>query len=285
MITTPVRSGSPTGAGEGMRPTSDSPGGVVRARPRFAARINAWRKHTPLNPYWTELFWLRRSMTLLADHATGRLLDVGVGERPHGKLFEGKVSRYIGLEYPPMADNLSPGIWTMLERVRGIIDVWGDGGALPFRDSSFDTLMALEVLEHVPQPDQLVQDFVRVLKPGGKLLVTVFFAAPLHQLPFDYQRFTEPGIRALLERAGLVVEVLEPRGNFAAVVGSLRAQYFLRALGASARLHDGSVTVSRWRAPFVLPCVALIQIAYRWIAAVSKDTTYSLGYAVVARKP
>ena len=279
-----VQSPTPIRAREGIEPTHDSPGGVVRSRPELVSRINAWRKHTPLNPYWTELFWLQRSMAMLSQHATGRLLDVGVGERPHGKLFEGKVSRYIGLEYPPMADNLSPGIWTMLERVRGIIDVWGDGGALPFREESFDTLLALEVLEHVPEPDALVKEFVRVLRPGGKLLLTVPFAAPLHQLPFDYQRFTEPGIRNLLERHGLEIEVLAPRGNFAAVVGSLRAQYFLRALGASEQLHDGSVKISRWRAPLVLPCIALIQIVYRWIASVSKDTSYTLGYSVVARR-
>ena len=284
MNTKTGRSGSPTGASEGIAPTHDSPGGVVRARAKLASRMNAWRKHTPLNPYWTELYWLQRSMSMLAAHAAGRLLDVGVGERPHGQVFERRITRYIGLEYPPMADNLSPGIWTMLERVRGIIDVWGDGGALPFRDQSFDTLLSLEVLEHVPEPDKLVREFVRVLRPGGKLLVTVPFAAPLHQLPFDFQRFTEPGIRALLERHGLVIEVLEPRGNFAAVVGSLRAQFFLRALGASEQLHDGSVRVSRWRAPLVLPCIALIQIFYRWIAALSKDTTYALGYSVVARK-
>ncbi len=280
----PVQSAPPTRAREGLEPTHDSPGGVVSARPRFASRLNAWRKHTPLNPYWTELYWLQRSMAMLTQHASGRLLDVGVGERPHGKLFEGKVARYIGLEYPPMADNLSPGIWTMLERVHGIIDVWGDGGALPFRDKSFDTLLALEVLEHVPEPDLLVKEFMRVLRPGGKLLLTVPFAAPLHQLPFDFQRFTEIGIKALLERHGFVIEVLEPRGNFAAVVGSLRVQFFLRALGASEQLHDGSVKLSRWRAPLVLPLLALIQIVYRGISAVSKDTTYTLGYAVVAQR-
>lgn len=285
MSTLPVRHTSRTGARDGLEPTHDSPGGVVRARPKLSSRVNAWRKHTPFNPYWTEHFWLQRSMGLLAEHASGRLLDVGVGERPHGKLFESKVARYIGLEYPPMADNLSPGIWTMLERVSGIIDVWRDGGALPFREGSFDTLLSLEVLEHVPEPDKLVREFFRVLRPGGKLLVTVPFAAPLHQLPFDYQRYTEPGIRLLLERNGFVVDVLEPRGNFAAVIGSLRAQHFLRALGSNARLHDGSASVSRWRAPFILPCVALIQVFYRWISTFSKDTSYSLGYSVVAPRP
>ena len=258
--------------------------GVIYERRSLLARLNAWRKRTPLNPYWTELFWVHRSVAQLAQHAQGRLLDVGVGERPHAALFEPRIERYIGLEYPPMADNLSPGIWQRLERVRGIIDVWGDGGALPFAAGSFDTLLALEVLEHVPDPGALVLEFARVLRPGGTLLVSVPFAAPLHQLPYDYQRFTEQGLRALAERCGLRVESIEPRGNFAAVVGSLRAQHMLRCLGASERLHDGSVRVSRLRGPFVFPLVALIQLFYRGLSACSNDTSCPMGYSLVARK-
>jgi len=258
--------------------------GVIYERRSLLARLNAWRKRTPLNPYWTELFWLHRAVTGLAQQAHGRLLDVGVGERPYAALFEPRIERYIGLEYPPMADNLSPGIWQRLERVRGIIDVWGDGGALPFADRSFDTLLALEVLEHVPDPGALVREFARVLRPGGTLLVSVPFAAPLHQLPYDYQRFTEQGLRALAERCGLRVESIEPRGNFAAAVGSLRAQHLLRCLGASERLHDGSVRVSRLRGPFVFPLVALLQLFYRALSAVSDDRSCPMGYSLVARK-
>jgi SAM-dependent methyltransferase len=258
--------------------------GVISKRTSLVARINRWRKRTPLNPYWTELFWVRRSVAFLAQHAQGRLLDVGVGERPYANLFGPRVQRYIGLEYPPMADNLSPGIWKNLERVRGIIDVWGDGSALPFAAQTFDTLLALEVLEHVPDPGALVKDFARVLRPGGRLLLSVPFAAPLHQLPYDYQRFTEQGLRTLVERCGLRVEIVQPRGNFAAVIGSLRAQYLLRSLGASELLVDGSVRVSRWRGPFVFLLIALVQLFYRGLSAVSNDSSCPMGYSLVARK-
>ena len=258
--------------------------GLIPARAPWVRRINAWRKRSPLNPYWIELACLRRTAEALAPHARGRLLDVGVGEKPYGALFVPRVSRYIGLEYPPVADNLHPEIWERLEEIRGVVDVFGDGQRLPFRDGSFDTLLSLEVLEHVPDPDRCLAEFARVLGPGGRLLVSVPFAAPLHQLPFDFYRFTPRGIETLLQRNGFEVERIEPRGNFASAAGSTLSHYILRALGASGRHHDGSVTLSRWRAPLVLPLIALVQLFFALAARFSRDDTLCLGYGVVARK-
>lgn len=273
-------------AGAASGPPSPMGGtGVVRARKPLLARLNAWRKRTLLNPYGIELRELLRSVEALVPHAEGVLLDVGVGEKPYAKLFEPRVDRYYGLEYPPVADNLHPEIWGMLERVRGIIDVWGDGGALPFADESFDCVMAVEVLEHVPDPTRLVRDFVRTLKPGGKVLLTLPFSFPQHQLPYDYYRFTPKGIRALVEREGLEVIELEPRGNYSTALGALCANWILRHLGAQTLLHDGSVRASRWRAPFLAPLYALVQLFFLTAGRFTKDATLTTGHWVIARKP
>jgi SAM-dependent methyltransferase len=253
-------------------------GGVVRPRHAFVHRLNGLRKRSPLNPYWIELRWLRRSVESLAPHARGLLLDVGVGERPYASLFEGRARRYLGLEYPPMADNLSPGIWQALHKLRGIIDVWGDGGRLPFRDQSIDTLLALEVLEHVPDPNLLLAEFARVLKPDGTLLLTVPFLAPLHQMPFDYYRYTPPGISSLLERQGFRVDSLRARGNSTSAAGVTLVHWLMRTLGARTIQHDGSVILSRWRAPFVLPLVALVQLAFSIAEHWTRDEGMCLGY-------
>jgi len=276
----------PQAVGASGQPEEVPAWGVVRERSKPLLALNAWRKRTPFNPYWTELRWLRRSAAALASRASGDLLDVGCGERPYGELFAPHVRRYVGLEYPATsADVLNPNIWKVLGRIRGIVDLWGDGGRLPFRDACFDTLLGIELLEHVPRPEALLTEFRRVLRPGGKLLLTVPFAAPLHQLPYDYRRFTPGGLRELLARHDFEIEALEPRGNFAAVSGSLLAQYLLRALAAKKRLHDGSVELSRWRAPFVLPLLGALQLLFDLAARASNDTTYCLGYTVVARRP
>jgi SAM-dependent methyltransferase len=258
--------------------------GLVPARARWKSRLNAWRKRSPFNPYWLELRWLRRATESLAPSASGRLLDVGVGERPYGELFARRVTRYVGLEYPPVADNLHPEIWGMLERLHGVVDVFGDGQRMPFRGAAFDTVLALEVLEHVRDPGACLAEVARVLKPGGALLITVPFVAPLHQWPYDYLRFTPRGVEALLERAGFAVERVEPRGNFASATGAMLAHWLLRALGAREQQHDGSVSLSRWRAPLVLPLVGCVQIAFAAFERWSSDGGSCLGYAIVAKR-
>jgi SAM-dependent methyltransferase len=257
---------------------------VPPSRSAWKLRLNALRKRSALNPYWIEMRWLRRSVELLAPHARGDVLDVGCGERPYDELFRPHVKSYVGLEYPPVADNLIPEIWNMLERIRGIVDVFGDGQRLPFVSSSFDTAVALEVLEHVRDPDACLSEISRVLRPDGRLLLTVPFFAPLHQLPFDYRRFTPGGIEVLLERHGFRVDELRPRGNFASVMGSTAAHWTLRTFGGTGVHSDGSARLSRWRAPLLSPFLALMQLGATLFEGWSSDETSTLGYGVVASR-
>lgn len=258
---------------------------MVFDRRPLAQRFNAWRKRSALNPYWIELRLLRSAVRRLAPRASGLLLDVGVAERPYDGDFAPYVDRYVGLEYPVVVNNLNPEIWKHLERVRGIVDVWGDGNHLPFAGECADTVLSVEVLEHVPDPDAMVAEIARVLRPGGCALITVPFASPLHQLPYDYYRYTPNGIRALVERHGLVLESVEARGNMAHALGALAANWLLRTIGSSARQHDGSTTLSRWRAPLALPLIALVQLLFVALARVSNDRTLCVGHSAVARKP
>lgn len=50
--------------------------------------------------------------------------------------------------------------------------IWQDAGELPFQDSVFDAVACLEALEFMPDPDRVLQEMVRVLRPGGILLTT-----------------------------------------------------------------------------------------------------------------
>ncbi|MFW6135501.1 MAG: methyltransferase domain-containing protein [Chloroflexota bacterium] len=50
--------------------------------------------------------------------------------------------------------------------------IWQEAGRLPFEDSAFDAVTCLESLEFMPDPEHVLEELVRVLRPGGVLLVT-----------------------------------------------------------------------------------------------------------------
>ncbi len=85
------------------------------------------------------------------------------------------------------------------------VDVVAAGDQLPFADELFDLVVCEAVLEHVRQPNAVVAEMVRVLKPGGQLYVETPFLEGFHADPHDYQRYTLAGLEYLLRE----VEKLE----------------------------------------------------------------------------
>lgn len=67
---------------------------------------------------------------------------------------------------------------------------------------SRDCIICSEVLEHVPDPVRMMCEAHEFLKPGGLLIVTTLFAFPYHAYPNDYFRYSEQGLRYVLEQAG-----------------------------------------------------------------------------------
>lgn len=145
-----------------------------------------------INPFYFARAGLSEAMADLAPQLSGRLLDVGCGTKPYRPLF--KVTEYVGLD-----------IDSESTRKRGVADYLYDGGKFPFADESFDSILCNQVLEHVFNPDEFLGEINRVLKPGGRLLLTVPFVWDEHEQPYDYARYSSFGLRALLEKQGLQI--------------------------------------------------------------------------------
>ena len=83
-----------------------------------------------------------------------------------------------------------------------------DLGSIPVEDQRFDAVIFTQVMEHLPEPREVLNELHRVLKPGGKL----FFTAPLwyqeHEIPYDYYRYTQYGVRHLFQTSGFEVSEL-----------------------------------------------------------------------------
>ena len=78
-----------------------------------------------------------------------------------------------------------------------VVDVVADAHDIPFPDAFFDLVISQAVLEHLRQPQLMVDELTRVLKPGGLILVDVLFLWPVH-MHSDFYRYTPMGLAELL---------------------------------------------------------------------------------------
>lgn len=166
-------------------------------------------RRTPLHPQWL----LGGSDATIRDvrlAAKGRVLDIGCADRRiESHLPAG--CEYIGLDYYATGKLL----------YGAKPDVFGDAAQLPIKQSSIDTVLMLEVLEHLHAPQRALSEIHRVLRPGGRLLLTIPFLYPIHDAPHDYQRYTIHGLKREIESAGLAIERIEPTLHAAHTAGVL----------------------------------------------------------------
>ena len=110
--------------------------------------------------------------------------------------------------------------------------VCGSATALPFRDGAFEVVAAFDVVEHCADEALALSELVRVLAPGGRLLLSV----PAYQWAWSdhdvraghHRRYTRPRLVAAVERAGLRVE--RSTYAFAAVFPIFAAERLVRRL-------------------------------------------------------
>lgn len=81
-------------------------------------------------------------------------------------------------------------------RVLPNVDFASDATALPLADRSVDTVVALELLEHVTDPREVLGELKRILRPGGTVIVSVPSTVPRHD-EHDYWRYTAEGLSRL----------------------------------------------------------------------------------------
>lgn len=86
------------------------------------------------------------------------------------------------------------------------VDVAADAELLPFRSGLFQRVECDAVLEHVRDPQRVMAEMGRVLKPGGYAHLVTPFCHPFHEYPKDYRRFTLDGLKQLAGPLEVVAE-------------------------------------------------------------------------------
>jgi SAM-dependent methyltransferase len=247
-------------AGEDWKPPLYECGTSTRARLGFAVR-----RYFDLQ---AGSIW--RDLSELMPSLYGTVADIGCGAQPYRPLLA-DATTYIGVDTPDAEEHFGYAV----PDVRRL-----DGDRWPLADGEADAVLSTETLEHVPEPGTFLAEAARCLRPGGRLVLTVPFAARWHYVPHDYWRYTPASLKRLLEDAGFTDVVVWSRGN-ATTVACYKVMALLLPKALVPR-PDGSVRISPLAAVVALPLAVLATIGNRSLR--DEGAEDCLGYTVQARR-
>ena len=176
------------------------------------------------------------------------LADMGCGEIPYESLVKPHIKKYIGVDLP---GNL---------KATAFVDVVTNRCNLD--DNSCDIVWSIQVLSHTSDPRAYLKECFRILRPGGKLLLSSHGHWQYKPDPVDYGRWTSSGLKLEIEKAGF--SVIELKG-------------MMGLLSMSLQLFQDAVLLSFpykqfWRIPFCFIMQCYIQLS-EWYISKSKTLT------------
>jgi SAM-dependent methyltransferase len=192
----------------------------------------------------------------------GHVLDVGAQYCPYYPLFEHKCESYTSLDIVDTP----------------IVDIVCNAESMPVEDCSYDLVLCTQVLEHCENPQRIVDECYRVLKPTGTLIVTVPSVYPVHGYPADNWRFMPDGLRHLL-RAFSKVDVVGEL-DLAESIASVNCYYGHVFTGRMGRL--GRVIEPLWNFTTNV-CGRILSLVLRPFTH-SNFTSFSMNLWAEARK-
>jgi len=185
-----------------------------------------------------------------ADKHYDVIIDVGGGRSKYKKIL--KCNSYISTD---IEDRIGDGAVVIADA----------NVTLPFNDATANLVICTEVLEHLHSPLNAVEEMARILKPGGKIVLTVPFLWPEHEAPVDFYRYTQWGVTHLLTTAGFEdITLTNTNGFWTSWVCLL---------------------VSKMRSPLLAPLVFLLNLFILLLYRFESKTLMPLGVHVTAFKP
>lgn len=156
---------------------------------RYAPSVAPW------NVSFLNWYYLKKAMINAAkQNIKGICLDIGAGNSPYKKYLN--VARYISVDKKQTR---------AVNYQENQNDIDADAKDLPFDNDFADTVLLNQVLEHIDDYEKVLEEIHRVLKKGGKLIISAPFVYHIHSEPNDYFRFSEYGLRYLLQKHNFVI--------------------------------------------------------------------------------
>lgn len=169
-----------------------------------------------LNQQYERDRFIVSQLSLLEDGTS--ILDAGCGSQRYRKLC--KKLDYKSQDFGEYVDDDKPSLGTDgvgggEGYAYGKIDYKGNIWTIEESDRSFDTILCTEVFEHIPYPIETITEFSRLLKPGGKLILTAPNACLRHMNPyFFYTGFSDNWYKKILEENDFEINLIDPIGDY-----------------------------------------------------------------------
>lgn len=231
---------------------------IARNREALELRLAGRRARRYFSP---ALYALEEALSsALHRHVRGAVLDAGCGHQPYRRVIEEHARRYESIDWKKRFDDQT---------------YQGDVQSMPQVESSrYDTVVCSEVLEHLPRPADALREIHRVLKPGGRIIVSVPYLSRLHEEPHDFYRYTRHGLTHLLEAAGFTVLELDRTGSVFSFLGHQASTLLV--------CSTWHVPLVRWMAFWLN--AGLITVPCRAADRVFGSDRIPLGYVAIAEK-
>lgn len=190
----------------------------------------------------------------------GIVLDIGGRDRGKFKKPKDKVKKWI---FADIEEKYDPDIILNVCNMKQI------------QDESVDVINAIELFEHVENPEKGLKECYRVLKKDGVMILSVPFLYPIHADPYDFQRWTEEKWKKVLEEIGFKIEKLEIMGRYFTVLADAK-KTFIKSLPR----------LLRWFFYLFYPLLDLLVKLdnFKFICNHPKLGNFHEGYFIVVRK-
>jgi SAM-dependent methyltransferase len=143
--------------------------------------------------------------------AGDNILDIGCGNKPYEeyihKLTNKRGIKYVGCD--------------IIQSSEQKVDIICEATNIPEPSATYDIILCTQVIEHVFDHYKIFEEAYRLLKPGGFFIVSAPFIWHMHEIPYDFYRFTRYGIQELLTHAGFRIKEEKSNGGKFAVLGQL----------------------------------------------------------------
>ncbi len=151
----------------------------------------------------------------IKKYIKGILLDCGCGDVPYYGIYRNNISDVYCVDWENSG--------TKQAHVDQFVNL---NERLDLPDNYYDSVLLSDVLEHIAEPDLLINELNRLLKSEGHLLIMVPFLYRIHEEPHDYYRYTEFALKYLLEKNGFKVIELKSYGGGIDVIFDLINKIF-----------------------------------------------------------